>query len=379
MKEGSIRIAFIITGLGTGGAEMMLLQLVQKLSQRFEPLVISLTKDGPIGEQLRKNGYRVEAIGLTSLFSAPPASVRLYRRLRQFQPHIVHTWMYHADLIGGLIARLASVRRIAWGIHHSNLSPAFNRRSTLFIARLCGLLSPYIPDRIFACSEAVKEEHIQFGYRGDRMQVIPNGIDVDLFKIDDKARSELRSELGLPEDAILIGCIGRYHPQKNHEGFFAGVSRLNLDKAHFVLAGNGIHSANAELVSMIARYGLEAKVHLLGVRHDMPRIMASLDLLVSTSFGEAFSNVLAEAMACGVPCVVNRPADPAGIAADLGRTIHVDGSPDELARAIRELLEVRRQEGQRLQKMCRQRIIDRFSLDRMTSLYETGYQQLLSS
>lgn len=381
MTDRPIRVAFIITGLGTGGAEMMLMQLVQNLSQRFEPLVLSLTTEGPVGEELKKAGFQVEAIGLTSLFSAPFALFRLYSRLRRFRPDIVHTWMYHADLIGGLIARLAAVRRIAWGIHHSNLTPSFNRRSTLLIMRLCALLSPYIPDRIFACSEAVKREHIQFGYSGSQMQVVPNGIDVDSFKIDQEARAVIRAELDLPENTILIGCIGRYHPQKNHEGFLAGVAGRDLGGAHFILAGSGIESKNAELVSMVRQYGLESTVHLLGVRRDMPRLMASLDILVSTSFGEAFSNVLAEAMACGVPCVVNRSADPAGIVGTLGRTVELGASSpagEGVADAIEEMLMVRKREGLILQYQCRKRIVENFSIHNVVSMYESSYTQLFS-
>ena len=135
-----MRVALIITGLSTGGAETMLHKLLQNMDRsRFEPVVISLISKGEIGPRIEALGIPVHAMGMNPRLPNPLVLWRLARLLRQLRPDVVHTWMYHADLIGGLAARLAGCRKVVWGIHHSNLSRAENKRSTLAgAARLAG-------------------------------------------------------------------------------------------------------------------------------------------------------------------------------------------------------------------------------------------------
>ena len=174
--------------------------------------------------------------------------------------------------------------------------------------------------------QSQEEVHGEFGYQVDKIQVIPNGFDLHRFAPDAQARSGLRGELGVGPATPLVGMVARYDPQKNHLGFVAAAACLRslCPEVHFVLAGAGVDENNQALMAGIASHsGLVPTFHLLGRREDIPRLMAALDVLVSPSSGEAFPNVLGEAMATGVPCVVTDVGDSAEIVGATGRVVPV--------------------------------------------------------
>ena len=195
-----MKLIFIITGTGVGGAETMLHKVLTRLSPEFKPHVISMTPVGKIGEKLRALGIPVESLDMRRGVPNPIALMRLIRRLRDLKPDVVHTWMYHADLMGGVAARLAGVPALAWAIRHSNLAPADNKSQTLAVVRANAFLSHRVPDRILCCSEAARNIHVAFGYAPEKMVVVPNGFDLAHFKPDPNARLSVRAELGLSFD-----------------------------------------------------------------------------------------------------------------------------------------------------------------------------------
>ena len=210
-----MKLAMVITGLSTGGAEMMLLKVLERLDRRrFSPHVISLTTKGEIGARIEALGVPVECLGMRSGHFSPMKFLRLVCRLRKLHPDAAHTWMYHADLLGGLAARLAGVRAVGWAIRNSNLSPVHNKRSTLWVMKTCAVLSRRIPRRILCCSKIGKDVHVSAGYDEEKMVVIPNGFDLARFHPDADARVSVRAELGLSEDTPLVGLIARLDPQK---------------------------------------------------------------------------------------------------------------------------------------------------------------------
>lgn len=372
-------LCLIITGLSTGGAEVMLSKLLKKIDRRrFKPAVISLTTTGQIGPQIEALGIPVHALGMTAGKLNLYGFLRLVRLLYQLKPDVVHTWMYHADLLGGLAARLAGIKTVIWGLRQSNLSPDQNKRSTLQVVKVCALLSGLVPKRILTCSNVGRSAHVAVGYRADKMVLIPNGFDLSRFKSDAGARYSVRSELGLAIDTQLVGLVARADPQKNHLGFIEAAVQVHasLPKVHFVLAGAGIDEKNVELSELIKRVGLENNFHLLGLRDDIPRLMASFDLLASPSFGEAFPNVLGEAMASCVPCVVTDVGDSAEIVGDTGRVV-ASGDMATLADHLVELLQWPAEQRKQLGILARQRVHDFFELGDVARRYEEFYMQLI--
>lgn len=376
-----MKIVLIITGLNVGGAEKMLLKVLERVDARFSPHVISLCTLGEIGLQIRALGIPVEALGMRPGVPNPAAFFRLVQRLKTLQPDLVHTWMYHADLVGGLAARMASVGAIGWCIRNSTLSPKANKRTTLAVMRVCAGLSWWVPDGILSCSEVARQVHIDRGYAADKMVVVPNGFDLVRFKPDASARTSVRNELGVGEDVSLVGLIGRFDPQKNHAGFFeaAGLLKKKMPTAHFLLAGQGIDTNNIELMGAVSASGACGSTHLLGLRSDIPRVMAALDVLASSSsHGEAFPNVLGEAMACGVPCAVTDVGDSAYIVGDTGRVVS-PGDMAGLATALAELLALPAVERAALGEHARMRVAEQFEIGNVVKRYEAFYDGLVES
>jgi len=245
------------------------------------------------------------------------------------------------------------------------------------VARACSNLSRCLPDRILCCSEAARKAHVEFGYPADKMTVVPNGFDLSLFKPDRVARDTVRQELGLDPDVLLVGLIGRFDPQKNHAGFLqaAGLLHRKMPGVHFLLAGKGVDRGNAELLRSLERSGLRECTHPLGMRNDVPRLMAALDVLASSSVGEAFPNVLGEAMGCCVPCAVTDVGDSSWIVGDTGRVVP-PGDMAGLADAMEELLLLPPAGRKILGERARTRVAEKFEIGKIVEQYKVFYADL---
>lgn len=374
-----MNICFCITNLATGGAETVLLNILQQLDRsRFTPTVVSLVGLGEIGPRIQALGIPVHTLDMSRGGVPNPLMVlRLTKLLRQLQPDVVHTWMYHADFLGGLAARLAGCRRVIWGIHHSNLSKEVNKRSTLWVVKACALLSRRVPAQIISCSQRAKVVHAALGYAADKLHVIPNGFDLGRFVPDAEARASVRAELGLAPDAPLVGLIARFDSQKNHFGFIEAAAQVHAQQpdVHFVLAGTDVDSSNAALNAAIAAQGLQARMHLLGRRDDVPRLMAALDVLALSSHGESFGNVLCEAMACGVPCVTTDSGGPAEVVGSTGRVVAV-GDMAALAQQLLEVLRLPAVERAALGKQARARVQAQYEIGHVAGLYQAFYERV---
>jgi len=235
------------------------------------------------------------------------------------------------------------------------------------LARLSGW-----PDVVVANSKVGKAFHESLGYHPRRWAVIPNGFDVKRYRPDREARVRVRRELGCDPDTPLIGLIARYDPMKDHATFLRAASLLlrRQARARFALAGRGAEAENAVLAKTIKALGLGSAVHLLGERSDIPKIMAALDLLsMSSAFGEGSPNVVGEAMACGVPCVVTDVGDAARIVGETGKVVP-PRSPEALADAWLALLALSADERARLGVAARRRIETSFALSEIVVQYE---------
>jgi len=358
----------------------MLLKLLERLSPPFSAQVISLTDIGSIGKRIQALGIPVTALGMSRTIPNPFAFLRLVQLLQHSQPDIVHTWMYHSDLLGGLAARIAGVPSVVWNIRHSNLSREHNKATTRFVAALCARLSPIIPDRIQCCSAVAKDIHTSLGYAQDKFIVTPNGFDLERFQPDPQARQSVRQELGIAADTPLVGLVARFDAQKNHIGFFeaAGYLHQRRPDVHFLLAGCGIDADNPALMTAIHQAKVSHVTHLLGLREDIPRLMASLDILASSSSGEGFPNVLGEAMGCGIPCVVTDVGDSAYIVGDTGKVV-ASGNMTGFADALESLLSLSGSERITLGQQARQRIEKNFEINHVVNLYESLYKAIYVS
>ncbi len=378
MSFEPIRIAHVITELNMGGAEQMLRKLVTRMDRkRFRCVVISMTERGPIGEKIAEAGVPVFPLGMGRGKPTPDGLARFYHLLKQESVDIVQSWLYHADLLGLLVGRLAEVRSVVWGIRCSDMRLRQYRPLTALVVRLCGVLSP-LADAIVVNSKEGARIHWKRGYLTDRMVLIPNGFDTGVFRPDERARGRLLNELGLGEDAKLIGLIARFDLMKDHPNFLGAAALLagNDPSVHFVMVGRGITPNNRTLASYVPE-GLEERLHMLGQRDDVASIAAALDVATSSSaFGEGFSNTIGEAMACGVPCVVTDVGDSAMIVGDTGVVVPA-GDSEALAQGWRRILDMDPEKRAAMGAKARERIQTEYELSVVVRRFESLYEKLM--
>ena len=376
-----IRICHIITGLGQGGAENMLYNLLKYTNRnQFIPSVVSLLPDGTLSDPIRALDIRVETLNMGRGIPSPFKIAELKKILKINHIDVVQCWMYHANLLGGIAARLLSIPPI-WNIHHSNLENAVNKKNTLRIVHLCAKLSPYIPQKIIYCAQQARVVHEKIGYAADKSIVIPNGFEISRFCASSEAKASLREELGLSPESLLIGLAARFDPQKDHASFFQAANLLleKNEKAkdiHFILCGTGVSNDNPAILELIPEsLHSNQRLHLLGARSDMPHIYAALDIATLSSLGEAFPNVVGEAMACEVPCVVTDVGDAAWIVGDTGIVVP-PSNPTALANGWGQLIEKNREERRLLGTRARKRIEDTFDIAQITDQYAAVHEDL---
>ena len=339
----------------------------------FPSSVVSLRPEGPVGTAIEELGISVDYRDVRGAASAAADFSFLVRALRKKRPQLVQTWMYHADLVGGLAARLAGVGRVVWGIQASELDPRSDKTSRR-VARLCAPLSRFVPDAIVSNSFSALQNHVLRGYLEPKISVIPSGFEVPK---DSEDRSAIRVDLGIPTDAFVIGRAGRFSPVKDYESFVraAGLVARTSPNVHFLLCGEGLTPANEELSGWVRAAGVTDRVHLLGRRTDMPRVYAAMDLACSSSYAEGFPSVVGEAMASGIPVVATDAGDSAHLVGDTGLVIPIrdhQALADALETFVRMSDDARRDLGQR----AKARIVEQFSIESMADSYAELYQQL---
>jgi len=376
-----MKILHIITGLSVGGAEMTLYRLLaHPRSGGAQSAVISLVPPGPLGDRIREIGIDVHTANMRRGMPGLHGLIRLIHLVRQVQPDLVQTWMYHADLCGATATRLAGSMPVVWDIQNGTLDPTKSRLGTRLTARACAALSRTLPDRIVCCSHSTREIHQAMGYRPERMLVIPNGCDTDVFKPDPEARQSVRKELGIG-DEILIGLSARFDPQKDHRNFIDASGRL-LQRGlnvRFLLFGSGITADNLQLTEMIQRTGRSDRFHLLGLRADTARLNAALDVAVlSSAYGEGLPLAVGEAMSSEVPCVVTDVGDSGRLVGGTGRIVPARDAA-ALANALAEMIRMGRGGRLELGRAARRRIQECFSLDEMVRRYYELYTGILES
>ena len=368
----------VITTLGPAGAETMLCRIASRMdSSRFENEIVSLTGILELAEKMKGAGVQVRSLRMKKSVPNPLLVMRLARWIRSSRPDVIHTWMYHANLVGAVAARLAGDVPMVWAIHHNSIDPRVHKRRTLLVNRACALLSWKLPARVVFCSEASLGLHQELGYAPRKLQVIPNGFDLEQIKPDPAAGASLREELGIAADAFVIGMAARFHPHKDHHNFIQAAGKISkqMPGIHFVLCGLKVTRENSQLTEWIDAARLNANCHLLGPREDMPRLFAGMDIATTASRCEAFPVVVGEAMACGTPCVVTDVGDSAMIVGRTGIVVPPE-NPDALVEGWRKLIEAGPEVRQALGMAARNRVQQNFALPTIVERYQAIYTEL---
>ena len=373
-RPNMIRIVHVISDLDVGGAEVMLAKLVVGMDKRgFANTVVSLTDGGQLGEAITAAGIPVHSLGMKR--SKPDLSglSRLIRLLKATKPNLVQSWLYHADFLSLLAAPFAGSPPLLWNVRCSDMDFRHYPSLTRWTVRALALGSRR-PVAVVSNSVAGQRLHQRLGYRPRRWEVIPNGIDLSRFQPDASARGRFCAELGLAAETAVVGLVARVDPMKDHAMFLDAARRVADVRSgvHFVLIGKGTEM----LTPMVAAHKLAGQVHLLGFRNDVEHLLPALDVAcLSSAFGEGFPTVLAESMACGIPCVTTDVGDARSIVADTGLVVPVR-DPASLAHAIIDLIDRGPAAREQLGRAARVRIETEYSLSRIVDQYTALYSDL---
>lgn len=349
--------------------------------ERFQPVVISLIDRGALRKRIEALGIEVHTTRMIPGLPSPLGLVRLVRLMRRLEPELIVGWMYHscfaAQLANFFLPRRATV---LWSIHYSISSLASEKKLTAAVIRISARLSKLASHIIFV-SRASQIQHKPLGFHLNESSVIPNGINVKEFVPSMASRTSVRSELGLADDAFLVGLMGRYHPMKDHANFLQAAALISEKhaKVHFLLIGRGVDQDNRRLRRSIEKLGLTERTHLLGERDDIPRLAAALDIFsLSSAYGESFPNVIGEAMACEVCCVVTDVGDARWIIGDAGYVVPAR-DPRALADAWEQMITIGPAGRKAFGRAARSRVIERFTLQSVVARYHALYAQVLAT
>jgi glycosyltransferase involved in cell wall biosynthesis len=370
-----MKVLHFITTLRDGGAECVLFRLIQSLPTH-QHCVISILPGGKYSLLLRELGIPVYFLFSSSPHAFFVALLNLRKIYKHFAPDIVQTWMYHADIIGGVASQLFSRCPVVWGIHNSETSRGKNSIRLYLTIRLASILSCLIPSKIISCSRVAIFNHIKIGYPAYKLVFVPNGIPLNKFYPDISARIKIRKEFQIQDDEFLIGMVARYHPQKDHLTLIRAFSMVQNEKVRLILVGEGLDS-ESPMRHALYNHNLAHRVILAGPRSDIPAIMNALDLhVLSSSSSEAFPNVLCEAMACGTPCIATDVGDSAFILNNK-ECVVPPSNPQELFNAIERMFLSRDIDA--ISEKCRKQATDRFSDEEMSGSYVDTWARLVQA
>jgi glycosyltransferase involved in cell wall biosynthesis len=379
MDMNNIKICHVIITLSIlGGAQRMLVRLLLANPQpNAKRMVLVLRYAGAWGDELRSAGVDVRELGMESFRDIPRIFLLLINYIKAFKPDIVQTWMYHADLLGGVAARITGCKNVIWGIRRTSLSWS-DTKSTLLIMKICAFLSRWIPKKIVSVAEAGRIAHVQAGYDTCRMIVIANGFDFINLTATIEQRNTFRRECRLLEDEIVIGCLGRFNQAKGQD-ILVKAARLVMTRAvkvKFLLIGKDCDVSNQQLTNWIADNGLQEVFILMGERYDVPICLASMDIFCMPSRTEGFPNGLGEAMAMGLPCVATDVGDTQILVDDTALLVP---SQDEnaLADGLLTLLNLTPDQRKQMGQRARIRVMKEFTMEKACERYNAIYRELI--
>jgi len=375
----SMKILFLISSLALGGAERQLVEVAKGLRQRGHSVAVAVSYSGyPLEVGLTQAGVELFDLGKRGRWDIPGYVTRLLGLVREYRPDVLHSYLTVPNLAAALFSWAYRQTAVVWGVRaadmrmeHYDWLARLTERSTSWVAGRA--------DGIIVNSHAGLAHHLRLGFPESRMRVIHNGIDTDRFHPDAAGGADLRARWGVLRDELLIGLVGRLDPMKGHDLFFeaaAGIAASN-PRVRFVCAGSGRPQLAARLRAQVNELGMQDRVVWQEAVADPVPVYGALDGFCSASISEGFSNVIAEAMSCGVPCVVTDVGDSSYIVAGLG-FIAQPANVASLREALAALLDAVGS-GRIDRQALRNRIVEEFSLANLVDRTEQALCEIVAA
>ena len=374
----SKKILHIITSLDDGGAEGVLFRLASFKESKYRHFVVSLTGGEKYTNLLKENNVPVKLLNINGFISLIISIPKLWLYMIKLKPNLIQTWMYHSDVIGGIIAFLCGYRVILWNVRSAEIHKKY-KITTRAIIKISALLSKVIPVKIIAPSNRTIKIHKNIGY-ASKFHLINNGVDRSIFYYSKDRREAFRKKFDIDKSCILLGMVARFDAQKDHYNLLKAVSFINNYDFKLILVGSNIDSNNDQLLGWINELNISDKVILAGQIPDIYNVMCGIDYLVLPSlYGEAFPNVLIEAMASGRPCIATDIGDSGRIISDTGWVVEPN-SYLALANTIQLALNLIIHDEKNYNILSRgsiNAVHQHFSLDKMVVEYEKVWDSLI--
>ncbi len=371
LPANRLKVLHLLATMPVGGAEDLVAAIVRGLDpQRFETAVATLGLPGPVGLELRAQGYEVVSLGLDIKRTSAWGIVGPVRRLLQARrPDILHTHLYHPNLYGRLGALGLGLPGVVAAVHNSYTRVKFHRR-------LWNFLLGWASDRVLVGSAQVWQDVRRYdGVPASRLRLMPYGI--PLAELDTPlSREEARERLGLSGADLVIGVVGRLEEQKGHAHLLAALPALRREVPNLVVLLVGEGRRQEDLQRQVRELNVADTVRFLGTRRDLPEIYRALDLFVQPSLWEGLPLALLKAMGAGLPVVATRVSGSREAIVDgVNGLLVAPGDPEALAGALGELCrhpEARR----RLGRAAHRTVVERYSLEAMLRTLEQLYREL---
>jgi glycosyltransferase involved in cell wall biosynthesis len=367
------KILHIITGLGNGGAENTLLKLTNGLKKSFDNTILVLGTQNTLEKKFNNQNIKIVKANIKNKYFFFIYFYKIYFLIKKNNPDLIQTWMYHSDLIGSLIGKIILKKKIVWCIRHSNLKLFCSKFSTILISRICSILSHNFVDQIIYSSRNSDIYHKSIGYSNKKGIQISNGYNPDKFKYCKFKNRKIYS----------LGFLANYRPQKDFFTLLKSLEILDRKKINFkcYMAGHNVDKKNKKLLSLIKQFNLKKKIYLLGELKCTKSFFNKIDyLILSSSFGESFPNVIAESMLQGIPCISTNVGDSKKIISKLG-WISEPSNPQELSNKILKALKFKKKNKKgykSLKKKVRETIIQKFHINLMLENYSKAWKKLIN-
>lgn len=377
-----IKIAFLTLSLDVGGTEKQISLLTRHLNPDwFEPVVLSFFGGGQLEKELSGTRVRLENLknrrmivkkndtgcyDLIGRWDPLRQVLPLISFLRSEKLQVVYSFLSVPNNLMVLVKVLFPRTKIIWGVRASNNEISYKSIFSQINFRIGCFISRWA-DLIIVNSWSGYSYHLEKGFPENKMVVIPNGFETNVFRPFSDLRDKVRREWGIPENAFLIGHVGRLDPMKDHLNFLRAASILaeKNKQVKFICVGNGPREYADTLIREADELGLGGLCAWTGPRDDMVGVYNAMDVFTSSSaYGEGFPNVIGESMACGIPCVVTDVGDSAFLVGDSGIVV-TPKDPQGLARAWQEMMNMPAGTREALGGRARERILTEFSIDKM--------------
>ncbi|WP_158260036.1 glycosyltransferase [Photobacterium kishitanii] len=361
-----MKILLVITGLGMGGAENLVVNLADKYVEQGHEVVIAYAFGDAVVTPKNEN-IQLVSLGVSSYSDFFSAYFKLRALVTKFQPDVIHSHMIHANLLARLVRLTIKIPRLVCTAHNTNEGGR--------LRMLAYRITDGLADISTNVSQEATDKFLELGaVATGRMITVLNGIDTDTFLFSEEKRIKYRNQFKINKDEKLIVAVGSLNPRKDYPNLLNAISIVVANKLNVKVKIIGDGPLKDNLLQLVYELNLADVVEFVGISRDVSGIMSASDLFVLSSSFEGFGLVVAEAMACERPVVATDCGGVKEVVGSIGKLVAPENS-DDLAKGIIEVLSKSEQELQQLGKQGRQRMLNRYSLGYVVEQYINLYNR----